>query len=493
MQILLKSTEDNMSFEDFIVTSFGEEPQQGETYIKSKLVERYLEIEKEEEKKFSYFRVGYFSLEKGQVLCTINNMTVPVEEKLAKSIEKAISGSSNAASELWQIINSESQPGLFFVYLYDEKYYFCYGSHLKAYMGMIISNFIYSEIPNNSPVLNAIMDLEIERFLSKEMSFADYDMIDTVSIISKVLSLKGLPNIELIQSLASMKYEGRINEGSIYFLDKKVDSNNKITFNDPQPIVYSEIRALRKYLQMVGENMTLKAKFFGIEKNGKFSGVWLIKGIGYCNETAARGKLYFLPSSGWKLILQNDEVGYVSGHFYAKNCNRIKLDLMDDLDSICTKKEKEMFHKIINLLMKQKHGTMLVISSIADEEADRLKQNKRAIIPENCFLSDLSDAEMLAVSSIDGCIIANPQGKCSAIGAILDGNASIPTDIARGARYNAAMTYINQLKIQRKKAVAIIISEDGSVDMVSTESIKEKTTFLDKVQENARMMKRKNE
>lgn len=64
---------------------------------------------------------------------------------------------------------------------------------------------------------------------------------------------------------------------------------------------------------------------------------------------------------------------------------------------------------------------------------------------------------------------------CYSIGTILDGVADgIYADMARGARYNSAYTYICNKSKEGKKCVAVVISEDGMVDVLTTENINNK-------------------
>lgn len=57
-----------------------------------------------------------------------------------------------------------------------------------------------------------------------------------------------------------------------------------------------------------------------------------------------------------------------------------------------------------------------------------------------------------------------------AIGVILDGDAVVDGSTARGARYNSVKNYIERQKILMDDChfIGVIISEDGSVDFLST-------------------------
>jgi len=63
----------------------------------------------------------------------------------------------------------------------------------------------------------------------------------------------------------------------------------------------------------------------------------------------------------------------------------------------------------------------------------------------------------------------NTECTCYAIGVIIDGIASGNGHTGRGARYNSAITYINDsvlIETRDEKLCAIVISEDGDIDLI---------------------------
>jgi len=106
----------------------------------------------------------------------------------------------------------------------------------------------------------------------------------------------------------------------------------------------------------------------------------------------------------------------------------------------------------------QKHGTMLVISGAAAEEAQRLGMQAAPIEP--CRL----DAKgTLALTSVDGALLVDPSAMIHAFSVILDGRASEKGNPARGARYNSALRYVDS---SEAACMAVVVSEDGTVDLV---------------------------
>ena len=98
----------------------------------------------------------------------------------------------------------------------------------------------------------------------------------------------------------------------------------------------------------------------------------------------------------------------------------------------------------IESAQQQQHGTMMVITKEAKNEARRLSNQSFEINKIN----DLSPELIIGLTSIDGAIIIDPKGYCHAIGAILDGVVeSSVGDISRGARYNAASSIYSLIKL----------------------------------------------
>ena len=101
---------------------------------------------------------------------------------------------------------------------------------------------------------------------------------------------------------------------------------------------------------------------------------------------------------------------------------------------------------------------MVVISKGADIEAKRLEKQCIKIKP-----TYLNSQLVRKVSAIDGAILIEPSTKCHAIGVILDGLASNKGTSSRGARYNSAIRYV---ELSKYPCLAIVISQDGMVDLV---------------------------
>lgn len=107
---------------------------------------------------------------------------------------------------------------------------------------------------------------------------------------------------------------------------------------------------------------------------------------------------------------------------------------------------------------EQKKGTIVVIVSDPAGEAHRLARQATPIEPQ-----PLSAELVRRLTAIDGAVLLGTDGLCHAIGVILDGEATDAGDPARGARFNSAVRYVST---PGRAALAIVISEDGSFDVL---------------------------
>ena len=137
---------------------------------------------------------------------------------------------------------------------------------------------------------------------------------------------------------------------------------------------------------------------------------------------------------------------------YSKDSLRTALTKLPDSDI-------DTLIKIVDSVIKEEHGTMLVFSTNAKEEANRLSDCCISIEPTPYLSMKMN------VTAIDGAVLCDPSGTCHAIGLILDGvhkNGNGET-MSRGARHNSAKRYS---KWQQYICVIIIVSEDGDVTII---------------------------
>ncbi len=70
------------------------------------------------------------------------------------------------------------------------------------------------------------------------------------------------------------------------------------------------------------------------------------------------------------------------------------------------------------------------------------------------------------ITAIDGAILADFDGKCFAIGAILDGESIQKGDVGRGSRCNSFANYVQWISEKYGECCfAVIISEDKMINI----------------------------
>lgn len=135
---------------------------------------------------------------------------------------------------------------------------------------------------------------------------------------------------------------------------------------------------------------------------------------------------------------------------------------LDKIDKI--KDNLQLFRELLDTISKCPHGALM----IAGTEDDMLMEIGRlcidcdrgkAIAPLD--LSIESNRTLLeGMASVDGAVLVGYDGKCYGFGVILDGKAKKVGKMGRGARYNSAVTYV-----ENTDRAAFIHSEDKEKPM----------------------------
>ena len=366
--------------------------------------------------------------------------------------------------QCWEqpLINYNGKDLRIILYVNDEK-------KLHQMMG----NSFYSSDRNTFPMLEVVI-LEIMEELSKvicddlktEKYTKQYPGDKEAIMVKAVIDFfieNGLPSPTYITYISSLTYEGEECSGKIKFVKfedvENIDAEKILKVADD--IYMSDHRIIRKLLELSNDKAELV-----VDTEWK-----RVLGIEYENSQDDSNDFYsieFIKNMNWILYYKNMKVvefknGIYSIYDYA------------NLDNQVSKKLKELYKndqqlvaqacELINVVREQKHGTLVVVTSLAEEEAKRLCELKRGIKIEKFFALDHIDI-FKSITAIYGAILLDNQFCCYDIGVILDGVASGGTQ-SRGARYNSAVTYVNSKKSSTKDIWAVVISEDGMVDIVT--------------------------
>lgn len=268
---------------------------------------------------------------------------------------------------------------------------------------------------------------------------------------------------DLVCNLACMAYEGTPNTGYLRFTSETTIAKSTIRFAKSVACTIENRRELRKLLAMTNSDnglLVTKEEAVGLTSGKQF-----------------RSFIRFDGNGKWKLYLNDTDHPIVS--------------VEGNVCSFCTTEVTNEFHPafqsvfgdegdpntikaIVDEAKQQKHGTSIIISECAEEEAERLAKYSRAIriVPISFAERSGISGVIQALTAIDGALLVSLSGECYAIGAILDGEVCSDGSTARGARYNSLANYVTWKSKSTEKhpngirSMAVVISEDQTVDFI---------------------------
>ncbi len=255
--------------------------------------------------------------------------------------------------------------------------------------------------------------------------------------------------------ISSLRYEGIEGVGRLV-IAKRRHPDVSAAVELQVPVALRNYRAVRKLLELSDSRQRLlsdSAKVYGL--GGVLS-----------SYNASLQNVFELEFTGhyqWRVLHAGQtlmEVAYDRPQLPKPRLGRERFEsLVQRLFPGVERIDLDNLWKLVSAATEQRHGTMLVISDSAKSEAERLAGQSTLITPLT-----LTPEIMRLVSKIDGAVLIDPHGLCVAIGVILDGMASENGNPGRGARYNSAIRYVETMS--SNKTLAIVVSEDGSVDLV---------------------------
>jgi DNA integrity scanning protein DisA with diadenylate cyclase activity len=272
-----------------------------------------------------------------------------------------------------------------------------------------------------------------------------------------------------INNISSLYYENNASTGRIVFLDYKGIKEGHRNVDEilllAQKVSLYNTRLIRKLLEMCKSGIALLSdgKFvYGICRivgkfNEKDENIFVIDFLDLYEWNFVYNKKTLIKINHNEIFLPQNEVSYLEFKL------RIK-ELFPEIDPLNINR----LFLIMNKAIEQKNGTMLVISRNAKSEINRLKSQGFLVQPK-IITPDI----VKKITSIDGAVLIDTECVCYGIGVILDGMATTNGDTSRGARYNSAIRYVETIKNNKdySDCLAIVISEDGYVDLVSKHTL----------------------
>lgn len=258
--------------------------------------------------------------------------------------------------------------------------------------------------------------------------------------------------LERFNLISSLMYEGLHGAGHLVLADPSCTTIDYLMrFKNPVP--FREPRWARKILQMASADIALIADsefIFGIGKLHP----------SHSFESQSAFVVDFLDHYDWQIRIDQQillRCRYGDPMLPQEDISRDRF--IDNASRLfpASVEASEKLWKLYSAAIHFKHGSMMIISSDAAEEASRLAQQGTTIEP-----TAMTPELLMRASGIDGTILLDPDGMCHAVGVILDGMATPECTPSRGSRFNSAVRYVGAGKQNR---LAIVVSDDRTVDV----------------------------
>lgn len=326
-------------------------------------------------------------------------------------------------------------------------------------------NIIFST-PTIEMIFNILTPLLKNMRGAGAVNINDLKKTNANELLESFFSIRGV-QADLINELSSIKYENRKSNGKIYFTDYEFPRgiSKGIEVVDPIHFDIENIRTIRKLLETCHDE-------YGLIISHE-----CIIGIGIVNEDTFNYYIDINSDNSWIYHEQTVTIKYRDGIYMTgvKDSKDKYWNLLRNMFSE-VKDYETQFISLYESAINQSHGTILIISDMAEAEAQRLRECNRGIrIKDKRLSQELIDG----LSSIDGAMIFDETAKCMGVGYILDGKAIVKGSNGRGARYNSARNYIAVQKEEGYKFLAVVISEDKMVDIITTNDEFEFSEYYD--------------
>lgn len=324
---------------------------------------------------------------------------------------------------------------------------------------MEYSKYLSNDIENEIEYIHENIEEYIDYYKKTEnyrKSYRDIIKYECQSYIEDIIHNEKKIHIRFddIDIISRATYEGIYSHGTIVLAEYNKEDID-IKFADTYE--FKKHKNTRKLLEMCNEE-------YGLVTDGEtVFGLKKIKGKNYLGiEFNGKNKYRIIQN---KQTIIEFEYGYPINNKNVYNREHI----LNQIEKKITNKDKA--NQVADLIQSIKdvgRGGMLVISASPNKDIENLKSQSILIEPIKIDKNIIK-----SICTIDGSILVDEDLNCYAIGVILDGNADKRLGTSeRGARYNAAIKYI--AKDEVNDCIAIVISEDGMVELIDKELIDEK-------------------
>jgi hypothetical protein len=256
-----------------------------------------------------------------------------------------------------------------------------------------------------------------------------------------------------LNRVATTRYERRVGIGSLLLAEARSEHvDRSVTLRAPVPV--GETRTLRKLLETSSQRgeslLTDGSVAYGLGRQR----------ADYPEGSESVFQLLVVGDGVWELHHASVPLATVQFGVPRLPEQQLRRERLDDIAGrVFRECDSDALWVLATTAADAEHGTMLVISERAAEEAARLGSQALTIEP-----TKLDDSLVRQVTGIDGAVLVDPSGCCHAIGVILDGTATGAGDRSRGARYNSAVKYL--ASAGDTPTVILLVSEDGMINLL---------------------------
>jgi hypothetical protein len=256
-----------------------------------------------------------------------------------------------------------------------------------------------------------------------------------------------------LNRVATTRYERRVGIGSLLLAEARSEHvDRSVTLRAPVPV--GETRTLRKLLETSSQRgeslLTDGSVAYGLGRQQ----------ADYPEGSESVFQLLVVGDGVWELHHASVSLATVQFGVPRLPEQQLRRERLDDIAGrVFRECDSDALWALATTAADAEHGTMLVISERAAEEAARLGSQALTIEP-----TKLDDSLIRQVTGIDGAVLVDPSGCCHAIGVILDGTATGAGDRSRGARYNSAVKYL--ASAGETPTVILLVSEDGMINLL---------------------------
>lgn len=269
---------------------------------------------------------------------------------------------------------------------------------------------------------------------------------------------EGVDLFHAFNGVAALKYEGCDVSGRIVLTKHDAQTPAllpEFLFRFSEPVHLTKTRWARKLLQLGSDPASLIANasaIYGVITNPDVVAM----------ETDRTFSVTFPADRQWTISYRSQplltvDAGEAQLPREAISFERFK-DQVERLFVASDAVNAEALWTMFQATLRLGRGHMVVIAADAADEAARLSRQGTQVEPVPA-----SDRLLELASRIDGTMLVDVQGRCHAIGVILDGTAQPQCTPSRGARYNSAIRYVSDSTVPR---MAIVISDDATLDIV---------------------------